>query len=134
MGTTPDVADQAFENRSKASSDLCRQRHFGNRGAGCMQPRGHRSARASRHFRHRGQSAPPQRTLRSITALDPNVEEQGYQGAAMLDRLMAGKPVPQEPIWISPARVITRQSTEITAVTHPGVAKAVRFIADNLEK
>src|SRR5581483_11149451 len=76
----------------------------------------------------------PQRTLRSITALDPNVEEQGYQGAAMLDRLMAGKPVPQEPIWISPARVITRQSTEITAVTHPGVAKAVRFIADNLEK
>jgi LacI family transcriptional regulator len=76
----------------------------------------------------------PQSMLRSITAVDPNLEEQGYQGAALLDRLMGGESPPPQTIRIPPARIITRQSTEITAVVHPGVAKAVRFIAANLDK
>lgn len=76
----------------------------------------------------------PQGMLLSITAVDPNLEEQGYQGAALLDRMIDGEPAPKNPVRIAPARIITRQSTDITAATHPGVSKAIRFIEDNLEK
>jgi LacI family transcriptional regulator len=67
----------------------------------------------------------------SITAIDPNFEELGYQGAALLEKMMNGGKLPDAPIRIPPARLIVRQSTDITAVTHPGLKKAVQYIADN---
>lgn len=72
--------------------------------------------------------------LLSITAVDPNLEEQGYQGAALLDRMMNGEPRPATPVRIKPARLIVRQSTEINAVAHPGVARAIEFIKEHLDK
>lgn len=71
----------------------------------------------------------PQTTQRPITAVEPNFEELGYQGAAWLDRLMRGGKIPEQPIRVPPSRIIPRQSTDITAVSHEGLAKAVRFIA-----
>ena len=76
----------------------------------------------------------PQSTQRSITAVDPNFEELGYQGAAWLGRLMNGIQLDPAPIRIPPARIIARQSTDISAVSHPAVAKALRFIADNFSE
>jgi LacI family transcriptional regulator len=73
----------------------------------------------------------PQSTQRPITAVEPNFEELGYQGAACLDRLMRGGAIPENPIRVQPSRVIARQSTEIMAVRHEGLAKALRFIADH---
>ncbi|MFM1902996.1 MAG: hypothetical protein RLZZ440_896 [Planctomycetota bacterium] len=73
-----------------------------------------------------------QGNLRSITTIDPNYEELGYQGAAVLDHLMAGGPPPKEPLRIPPARIITRRSTELTAVVHPGIRQVMQFIADHI--
>lgn len=76
----------------------------------------------------------PQSNLLSVTTIDPNLEEQGYQGAALLDRMIDGEPVPRGAVRVKPSRIITRQSTDITAVTHAGVAKALEFIQANFEK
>jgi LacI family transcriptional regulator len=67
---------------------------------------------------------------RPITAVDPNFEELGYQGAAWLARLMRGESPPAKPVRIMPSRVIARQSTDSTAINHEGLSKALRFVAD----
>ena len=66
---------------------------------------------------------------RSISGVDTNLEEQGYQGAALLDRMMKGGEMPMEPVRIAPARIIVRKSSDIFAVAHPGVSRALNFIA-----
>lgn len=63
-----------------------------------------------------------------ISSVDINLEEQGYEGAALLDRLMRGERSPREPIRVPAVRVITRKSSDILAVNEPRVAKALRFI------
>ncbi len=68
---------------------------------------------------------------RSISGVDTNLEEQGYQGAAVLDRMMRGGSVPAKPLRIAPSAVITRKSSDILAVKHEGVARGLRFIADH---
>lgn len=76
----------------------------------------------------------PQSTQRPITAVEPNFEELGYQGAAWLDRLMRGNPAPDFPVRVQPSRIIARQSTDISAVNHEGLAKALRFIASHFSE
>lgn len=76
----------------------------------------------------------PQSTQRPITAVEPNFEELGYQGAAWLDRLMRGGATPAKPVRVPPSRIIARQSTDITAVSHEGLAKALHFIASHFSE
>lgn len=71
---------------------------------------------------------------RSISGVDTNLEEQGYQGAELLDRMMRGARTPAKPVRIEPAGVIVRKSSDIIAVSHDGVAKALHFIAENYAK
>jgi len=73
-----------------------------------------------------------QANLRSITTIDPNYEELGYRGAALLDSLMAGGRPPAKPTLIASARIITRHSTDVTSVTHAGIQRALRFITEHL--
>ena len=68
---------------------------------------------------------------RSISGVDTNLEEQGYQGATVLDRMMRGGKVPSQPVRVAPAQVITRKSSDILAVRHAGVARALHFIAEH---
>jgi LacI family transcriptional regulator len=68
---------------------------------------------------------------RAISGVNTNFEEQGYQGAALLDRLMHGEPPPKEPMLISPVCVTARKSSDIMAVDHPSLARGLRFIADH---
>ncbi|MES2921793.1 MAG: DNA-binding transcriptional regulator [Verrucomicrobiota bacterium] len=70
-------------------------------------------------------------TNRSISGVDTNLEEQGYQGAALLDRMMHGARMPALPVRIAPARIIIRKSSDIFAVAHNGVSRALNFIAKN---
>lgn len=63
-----------------------------------------------------------------ISSVDRNLEMLGYQGAELLDRLMHGKPAPKEPIRIPPAGLISRKSSDLLAVNHPGVARSLRFL------
>lgn len=52
----------------------------------------------------------------------------GYEAAALLDRLMAGQPAPDEPILLPPLRVITRHSTDIMALEDEVVQAALQYI------
>jgi LacI family transcriptional regulator len=65
-----------------------------------------------------------------LSSVDINLEEQGYEGAALLNRLMRGVRPPREPLRIPAARVVTRKSSDILAVNEPRVAKALRFIRE----
>lgn len=68
---------------------------------------------------------------RSISGVDTNLEEQGYRGAELLDRMMRGGRMPAKPVRIPPAQVITRKSSDILAVNHSGVARGLHFIAEH---
>ena len=70
-------------------------------------------------------------TNRSISGVDTNLEEQGYQGAALLDRMMRGAKAPSKPVRIAPSQVITRKSSDILAVSHQGVSRGLHFIAEH---
>jgi LacI family transcriptional regulator len=69
-----------------------------------------------------------------ISSVDTNLEELGYRGAELLDRLMSGKPLPKEPIRIPAAQVIVRKSSDLLAVRHPGVARSLRFIWEHCQE
>ena len=56
----------------------------------------------------------------------------GYEGAALLDRLIGGVPPPKRPLLIPPTDVILRQSTDLTAISLPSIRLALRFVKENL--
>jgi LacI family transcriptional regulator len=63
-----------------------------------------------------------------ISSVDTHLELLGYRGAALLDGLMRGGTIPPKPLR-SPARgVVVRKSSDLLAIQHPNVARALRFI------
>jgi LacI family transcriptional regulator len=70
-------------------------------------------------------SQPP---LSSVAGPLPAV---GFEAARVLDRMMNGSPPPARPVEFPPIGVVTRQSTDPTAVADPGVSAALRFIRDH---
>jgi LacI family transcriptional regulator len=66
-----------------------------------------------------------------LSSVDNDWERVGYEGARLLDHLMAGRRAPREPILIPPKGVVTRLSTNILAVPDKRLARAVRFIWDH---
>ena len=63
-----------------------------------------------------------------ISSVDTNLEQLGYTGAALLDKLMNGGKPPPAPIRVPAAGLITRKSSDLLAVNHKGVANSLRFI------
>lgn len=72
-----------------------------------------------------GLSLPP------LSSIDINSEETGYQAAALLDRMMDGKPPPKRLPEIAPAGVIVRRSTDVLATDDSDVIRAVQFIREH---
>src|SRR5437764_2898615 len=60
-----------------------------------------------------------------------NDHQRGYEAAALLDRMMRGEPPPPDPIYVEPAGVTTRASTDIMAIDDAAIVKALRFLRDN---
>ena len=60
-----------------------------------------------------------------------NDHQRGYEAAALLDRMMAGAAAPSEPIYVEPAGVATRASTDIMAIEDATVVEALRFLRDH---
>lgn len=67
-----------------------------------------------------------------LSSVCHDYEEQAYEAAALLDRLMAGGESPARPRLIPPHRLTVRQSSDITAIDHVGVARAIMAIRRNL--
>ena len=66
-----------------------------------------------------------------LSSIDNNLEQVGYEGAALLERLISGESPPTTPLYIPPSGVVERRSTDCMAVNHPGVAAALRYIQEN---
>lgn len=69
-----------------------------------------------------------------ISSLDRNLETVGYRGAELLDKLMHGKPAPAAPLRVPPTGLITRKSSDLLAVNHPGVARSLRHLWENYHR
>jgi LacI family transcriptional regulator len=66
-----------------------------------------------------------------LSSVAPDTHRTGYVAAELLDRLMAGEPVPPEPHLIRPIGVAARRSTDALAIEDPDVSTAVRFIREH---
>jgi len=69
-----------------------------------------------------------------LSAIRTGSERIGFEAAALLDRLMAGKTPPKAPLLVPPGEVVVRQSTDILAVHDPALERALRFIRANLNR
>lgn len=65
-----------------------------------------------------------------LSSVNIDDEKRGYQTAAMLGRLMAGEKLKGKAIYIEPAGVTCRASTDILAIDDTDLARAVRFIRE----
>lgn len=70
----------------------------------------------------------------SLSSIVLNFRKSGYDAAALLGELMAGRDAPDREIVIEPTHVITRQSTDITAIDDSDVAAALNFIRRNASR
>jgi LacI family transcriptional regulator len=66
-----------------------------------------------------------------ISGVDTRLEEQGYRGAELLERMMRTGRTPVRPLRIAPSQVVTRKSSDILAVRHDGVGRALRHILNH---
>jgi len=67
-----------------------------------------------------------------MSSIELGAQRIGWQAAQMLEQLMAGGPLPKEPVRISPEKIIERHSTDLTAVNDSTVVAALRFIRENV--
>jgi LacI family transcriptional regulator len=70
-------------------------------------------------------------TVPTLSSIQCNPQPTGYRIAGHLDRLMRGERLPKREYLVEPAHVVTRQSTDWTALTDPSVVKALAFIRTN---
>ena len=63
-----------------------------------------------------------------LSSVSVNFERAGYEGAAVLDQLMDGNQVDDRDIVIHASHIVSRLSTDITAISDPDVSNAVRYI------
>lgn len=66
-----------------------------------------------------------------LSSIETGIREVGYEAAAALDRLMAGKQPKRMRTLVPPGKLVARRSTDILTVPHEGVAAALRFIRDH---
>ena len=69
-----------------------------------------------------------------LSSVERNGQKVGYQVAKLLDRLIQGESPPTEDILIEPVGVVRRASTNVLAVDDPQLAKAVRFVQENISE
>jgi len=69
-----------------------------------------------------------------MSSIALNFEKAGYECAAMLDQMMAGKIPENQTIVIQPTHIKSRQSTDILAIEDPEIVEAIQFIRLNSQK
>jgi LacI family transcriptional regulator len=68
----------------------------------------------------------------TITAIEIPAVRLGYEAAALLDRMMSGKPAPESPLLIQPAGIVTiRQSSNTSMLPDRDVYLAAQYIREH---
>jgi LacI family transcriptional regulator len=65
-----------------------------------------------------------------LSSVDLNSRRAGYQAAALLHRLLQGRPPPDSPRLVRPAGVVTRLSSDIVVLGGERVGAAIKFMRD----
>lgn len=60
-----------------------------------------------------------------------NDAQRGYEAASLLDKLMAGQAAPERPVYVEPAGVVARASTDTLAIADKDVVAAMQFIRNH---
>lgn len=68
-----------------------------------------------------------------LSSIDTSKDNYGRKAVQLLHHLMTGGTPPSAPVMIAPSRIIERRSTDVLAVTEPIVARAMRFMWDNID-
>lgn len=66
----------------------------------------------------------------SLSSINPNHREIGFQAARLLDALMQANTMETEGLFIPPKGIVERKSTGTTAVEDPEVCTAMKFIRE----
>ncbi len=66
-----------------------------------------------------------------LSSVDTDRYRQGYEAAALLDRLMQGELPPAVPIRIPPKELVTRRSSNILAIENLHVSRGLGFIREH---
>jgi LacI family transcriptional regulator len=69
-----------------------------------------------------------------LSSISLATERAGYEAAALLDALMAGKRPRNRILVVQPIGVVARQSTDLIASTDTNVVKAIRFILEHTHR
>ena len=69
-----------------------------------------------------------------LSSIENQLEVIGYRAAELLDKWLDGEPLPEKPELIGNPKVITRRSTDIVAVEHPQVSRALKFIRNSFSE
>jgi LacI family transcriptional regulator len=69
-----------------------------------------------------------------LSSVQIDFQRVGYRAAEMLEKLMAGEPLPEREIKVPPLRVVTRTSTDILAIEDELVSGAIRLIRERTSK
>jgi LacI family transcriptional regulator len=70
----------------------------------------------------------------TISGVEYDYYRQGYEAAAMLDRLMNGLPVNPPQKWIAPTELVIRDSTDVFLCDDPLVSEAMRYVAAHVHE
>jgi len=65
-----------------------------------------------------------------LSSVAPDTWRIGFEAAALLDRMMRNEAPPRRKTFIAPKGVVTRQSTDVTAIEDREIARAVRMIRE----
>ncbi|MEO6845850.1 MAG: substrate-binding domain-containing protein [Chthoniobacterales bacterium] len=66
-----------------------------------------------------------------LSSIDSHPERIGYEAAALMLRLINGKPVPSAPVLI-PSTLIARASSDVFVTDDPYVTMSIKFIRENI--
>jgi LacI family transcriptional regulator len=66
-----------------------------------------------------------------LSSVDINAPRIGYEAAALLGRMMAGKAAPAQMVLLAPRGVVARASTDVLATADRELAAAVRFLREH---
>jgi len=68
----------------------------------------------------------------TLSSVSRSAEQVGFEAASLLDRLMAGKALPEAEVLLAPDGIVRRRSTETVASDDPDVAAAARYMIEHL--
>ena len=65
-----------------------------------------------------------------LSSVEQNARRIASEAVTLLERLLAGRPPPAQPILVKPCKVVARRSTDVLAVGDPNLRQAIRCIRE----